>query len=151
EHTRPGESHLALRRARRRNTARRLYDAGGSPLHHNTDAWGYTDPVDGDVRWAIWPVGGLWLGWQLDDIASFSGADPAETARHRFAPRREAAAPALDLLGEDADGHLVTFPSTSPENRWLTADGTGVALSEGTGMDRWLVRETLRRLIEAAD
>src|SRR5699024_6626479 len=86
-----------------------------------------------------------------DDIASFSGADPETTARHRFAPRRESAAFALDLLHEDADGHLVTFPSTSPENRWLTADGAGVALSEGTGMDRWLVRETLRRLIEAAD
>src|SRR5699024_2604335 len=55
------------------------------------------------------------------------------------------------LLHEDHRGDLVTFPSTSPENRWLTGGGEPVALGEGTGMDRWLVRETLRGLVEAAD
>jgi alpha-L-fucosidase 2 len=144
------EEFVGLLRERGRDTARRLYDADGWTVHHNTDAWGYTDPVDGDARWAIWPTGGLWLEWQLDDFARFSGDAPAEIARRRFPHRREAARFALDLLHEDARGRLVTFPSTSPENRWLTAAGEAVALSEGTGMDRWLLRETLRGLLDAA-
>ncbi len=65
---------------------------------------------------------------------------------------REIAAFALDLLREDQAGeHLVTFPSTSPENRWRTADGQVLALTEGSGMDRWLVRGVLSALLEAAE
>lgn len=145
------EQFVGLLRDRGRETARRLYGADGWTVHHNSDAWGFTDPVDGQTRWSTWPMGGLWLEWQLDDIARFTGEEPAAIARARFPHRREAARFALDLLHEDQQGRLVTFPSTSPENRWLTAAGEAAALSEGTGMDRWLVRETLQGLVEAAE
>src|SRR5699024_11487786 len=36
------------------------------------------------------------------------------------------------------------------ENRWLDSHGRGVALTEGAGMDRWLVRGALRSVIESA-
>src|SRR5699024_382130 len=49
-----------------------------------------------------------------------------------------------------ADGHLATFPSTSPENRWRTPAGAAVSLTEGAGMDRWLLRENARQLLDAA-
>src|SRR5699024_8287190 len=42
------------------------------------------------------------------------------------------------------------FPSTSPENLWRTADGAAVSLTEGAGMDRWLLRENARQLLDAA-
>ena len=145
------EEFVALLRERGRETARRLYGADGWTVHHNTDAWGYTAPVAGETRWAIWPMGGLWLELQLDDIASYSGERPAERARRRFPHRREAARFALCLLHPDSEGRLVTFPSTSPESRWLMEDATPAALTEGSGMDRWLVRETLRGLVDAAD
>lgn len=143
------EQFVALVRRSGRDTARRLYGAGGWALHHNTDAWGYSDPVDGDARWAAWPLGGLWLERELDDLARFSGESAIEVARRRHGDRREAARFALDLLTENAQGELVTFPSTSPENRWLDPTGQGVALTEGAGMDRWLVRGTLRRVVES--
>jgi alpha-L-fucosidase 2 len=144
------EGFVALLRRTGQDTAQRIYGAGGWALHHNTDAWGYSDPVDGDARWAMWPMGGLWLERELDDLARFSGDDPVQIARRRHAPRREAARFALDLLVENEAGELVTFPSTSPENRWVDSRGVGVALTEGAGMDRWLVRETLRGVIESA-
>jgi len=146
------ERWVELVRGTGRETARRLYDADGWALHHNSDAWGYTDPVDGDVRWSIWPMGGLWLELQLEDLSRFTGERPAERAARRLPALREVAAFALDLLHEDAVGeHLVTFPSTSPENRWRTGDGDALALTEGSGMDRWLVRGVLSALLEAAE
>jgi alpha-L-fucosidase 2 len=145
------EDWVALLRTTGRETARRLYDADGWVLHHNSDAWGYADPVDGDASWAIWPMGGLWLELQLEDLSRFTGEEPAARAARRLPALRQAAALALDLLHEDERGeHLVTFPSTSPENRWRTADGEVLALTEGSGMDRWLVRGVLSALLEAA-
>lgn len=145
------EEYTALLRRTGRDTARRLYGAAGWAVHHNSDPWGYSDPVDGDARWAIWPMGGLWLELQLDDLARFSGLPAAEVAAQRMPALREAAAFALDLL-HPADGdRLVTVPSTSPENQWRTADGVQVALTEGSGMDRWLVRGVLSSLLAAAE
>ena len=144
------EQYVEMLREQGRDTARRLYGADGWTVHHNSDPWGYTDPVRGEPSWATWPMGGLWLEQLLDTFAACSGSDPAEVARDRFPALREAVAFALGLLHESADGHLATFPSTSPENRWRTADGTVVCLSEGTGMDRWLLRETAQHLVEAA-
>ncbi len=145
------EEYTALLRRTGRDTARRIYGAAGWAVHHNSDPWGYSDPVDGDARWAIWPMGGLWLELQLDDLARFSGLPAAEVAAQRLPALREAAAFALDLL-HPADGdRLVTVPSTSPENQWCTPDGVRVALTEGSGMDRWLVRGVLSSLLAAAE
>lgn len=144
------EDYVALLRRTGRDTARRLYGADGWVAHHNSDPWGYTEPVRGEPSWSTWPMGGLWLERELDSLAAFSGESAETIAERRFPALREVVAFALCLLHESADGHLVTFPSTSPENLWRTADGTAVSLSEGTGMDRWLVRENVQHLLEAA-
>ncbi|GAA1489282.1 glycosyl hydrolase family 95 catalytic domain-containing protein [Brachybacterium sacelli] len=145
------EGYTAMLREVGAETARRLYGADGWTVHHNSDPWGYSDPVRGDPKWATWPMGGLWLERELDSLSAFTGEDPQDIAERRFPRRRGAAAFALDLLHESADGHLVTFPSTSPENEWVTAAGRAVALSEGTGMDRWLLREVLEALVADAE
>ncbi len=41
-------------------TAKAYYNAGGWVVHHNTDIWRGTAPVD-SARWGFWPGGGLWL------------------------------------------------------------------------------------------
>ncbi|MGP5626769.1 glycosyl hydrolase family 95 catalytic domain-containing protein, partial [Brachybacterium alimentarium] len=145
------EGYVAMLRQAGRETARRLYGARGWTVHHNSDPWGYTDPVAGDPKWATWPMGGLWLERELDSLASFSGEDPAVLAEHRLPALREAATFALDLLHEGPDGTLVTFPSTSPENEWITTDGAPVALTESSGMDRWLLREVFESLVAKAE
>ncbi|WP_162801565.1 glycosyl hydrolase family 95 catalytic domain-containing protein [Brachybacterium saurashtrense] len=144
------ERYVAMLREAGRDTARRLYGADGWTVHHNTDPWGYTDPVRGEPSWSTWPMGGLWLEQLLGELSATDGRAPEEIARARFAALREAVAFGLDLLHESADGHLVTFPSTSPENLWRSPSGAAVSVSEGVGMDRWLLRETAQRLVEAA-
>ena len=145
------EQYVAMLRTAGRGTARRLYGADGWTVHHNSDPWGYTEPVRGEPSWSTWPSGGLWLERELDSLAAFSGRDAVEIARERFPALREAVAFGICLLHESADGHLVAFPSTSPENRWLSPDGSAVSLSEGTGMDRWLLRENAGQLVRMAE
>ena len=41
-------------------TARQMYGAGGWVVHHNTDLWRATAPIDGP-QWGLWPTGGAWL------------------------------------------------------------------------------------------
>jgi len=144
------EQYVAMLRTAGRETARRLYGADGWTVHHNSDPWGYTEPVRGEPSWSTWPMGGLWLEQLLDTLAACSGREVQEIAAERFPALREAVAFGLCLLHESADGHLATFPSTSPENLWRTSEGSAVSLSEGTGMDRWLLRETAQHLVDAA-
>jgi alpha-L-fucosidase 2 len=146
------EGYVAMLREAGRETAARLYGADGWTVHHNSDPWGYSDPVSGNPQWATWPMGGLWLERELDSLATFRGLPPHELAEQRFEARREISRFALDLLVESSTDptKLVTFPSTSPENEWTDAHGTALALTEGGGMDRWLVRETFENLLEAA-
>lgn len=126
---------------RGRDAARRLYGARGWVAHHNTDAWANPYPTAGDASWALWPVGGAWLVRQLDEHRRYGLAD--EAWLRRLWPVAVGAAEALlDLLEPDPDGWLVTWPSTSPENRFVTPDGPA-ALTTGTGMDRALVAEVL--------
>ncbi|WP_116950377.1 glycosyl hydrolase family 95 catalytic domain-containing protein [Jiangella endophytica] len=120
-------------------TAARLYGAGGWTTHHNTDAWAFTAPTSGDASWSQWPTGGAWMVCQLDRRRRFGAADRAWL--ERFWPLAAGAAEfVLDLLEPGDDGHLATFPSTSPENRYATPDGPA-ALTTGSGMDRALAAE----------
>jgi alpha-L-fucosidase 2 len=120
-------------------TAERLYGCRGWVAHHNSDAWSFTSPVDGDASWAQWPLAGVWLVRQLDEARRFGTASPPDVARiWRLA--RGAARFCLDVLVELPDGGLSTRPSTSPENQFVL-DGRMVSAGTGSGMDRTLVRE----------
>ena len=57
----------------------------------------------------------------------------------------------LDWLVEDPEGHLVTCPSTSPENAFLTELGETCSIAMGTTMDMSLARELFSNCIEAAN
>jgi alpha-L-fucosidase 2 len=101
-----------------RKTAREHYGCRGFVAHHLTDAWGFTVPADG--VWGLWPMGAAWLCQHLWEHYAFGG--DREFLRKRAYPvMKEAAEFALDFLVEDAEGRLVTNPSTSPENRFRIA------------------------------
>ena len=54
------------------NTARRYYNAGGWVVHHNTDVWRGTAPVDA-ARYGMWPTGGSWLCQHIWEHYLFTG------------------------------------------------------------------------------
>ncbi|MEU4114189.1 glycoside hydrolase family 95 protein [Kitasatospora sp. NPDC028055] len=132
-----------------RSTARAYYDAPGWCCHHNVDLWRATNPVPGDPVWAHWPMAGPWLAAHLWDHHLFHG-DRDFLADRAYPVMREAARFLTHLLVEDADGTLLTCPSTSPEHHFRLADGTLTAVDAGSTMDHWLAAELLDNTVAAA-
>ena len=101
--------------------------------------------MQGDPCWAAWPVGGFWLSQALWERYAF-GLDKAELRKKIYPVLKGASEFALDLLISDKDGHLVTSPSTSPENHFLDpATGARVGgeswVDDGYGVGEAVVRE----------
>lgn len=121
-------------------TARIYYHSDGWVLHHNTDLWRATTPVDG--VWGLWPMGGVWLANQMWDHYEFScdrtfleqQAYPAMKGAVEFVLGTLVRAPA----GTRFAGKLVTNPSTSPENQYLL-QGKPVHLTYASTMDIELI------------
>jgi alpha-L-fucosidase 2 len=135
-----------------RGTARTYYGCGGWVAHHNVDLWRSTWPVgEGSFPpvWANWPMGGVWLCQHLWEHYCFGG-DREFLAATAYPVMRGAAEFVLDFLAEDRGGSLVTCPSTSPENSFITAQGEVAAVSAGATLDLWLIRDLFRHCIEAA-
>lgn len=116
--------------------ARAHYGADGWVMHHNTDLWRATGPIDG-AQWGLWPTGGAWLCVQAWDHAVFAGC-PDAMVRRLLPLMGGACRFFLDTLqplpGTDL---LVTVPSVSPEN----VHPHGASLCAGPTMDNQLLRD----------
>jgi alpha-L-fucosidase 2 len=128
--------------------ARKYYGAGGLVAHHNTDIWGDANPIDG-IGSGIWPMGGAWLSLHLWDHYAYT-QDKAFLAGRAYPVLKQSSMFFLDYLTDDGQGHLVTGPSISPENKYLLPDGSVHSLSMGPTMDIEITRELLTRTIEAS-
>jgi alpha-L-fucosidase 2 len=136
-----------------RKTARINYGCGGWVSHHNADIWCQSAPVGdfghGDSTWALWPMSGPWLCQHLWQHYEF---DPDEHfLRDTAYPLMKGAAEfCLDFLIDDGKGHLVTAPSTSPENQFVTPDGKHSAVSMASTMDLELIHDLFAHCIAAS-
>jgi alpha-L-fucosidase 2 len=127
--------------------AKTYYGAGGFVIHHNTDIWGEARPIDG-IGSGIWPMGGAWLTLQAWEHYAFTG-DKTFLAERAWPLLEGASQFFLDYLTPDGEGHLVTGPSLSPENKYKLADGSAHSLTMGPTMDIEIVRELFARTLEA--
>ena len=137
-----------------RKTAEINYGMPGWLAHHNTDLWRHTGAVgrygEGKPTWACFHLGGAWLCENLYNHYSFNG--DATFLRDTAYPILKGAAEfALAwLVEEPGTGHLVTAPSTSPENEYLLPDGTAVSVTIGSACDLSLIWELFKNTIEAS-
>jgi len=131
-----------------RTTAKEMYGAPGWVVHTVTNPWGYTAP--GDVGWGIFVTAGVWIALQMWDHWTFTG--DVEFLRKRAYPvLREAAEFFLAyMVAEPKHGWLVTGPSDSPENWYLTPEGGRASESMGNTCDRAFVYALYSMCIEAA-
>lgn len=130
-------------------TAAIHYGARGWVAHHNVDLWKASTPSGGDASWAFWPMGGVWLSRHLWEHYEFT-PDTAYLEETAYPLMKGAALFCLDWLVEGSDGFLVTNPSTSPENRFLTEEGRPVSVSMGSAMDMSLIAELFQHCLQAA-
>lgn len=115
----------------------------------SSDIWARTALASGNNEWSIWPMGGVWLCQNLWDHYAF-GQDKTFLSTRAYPILKGAALFCLDYLVDDGNGHLVTSPSTSPENRFGLVDGgTAYAVSRGSTMDLALIRELFENTIQA--
>lgn len=133
-------------------TGRAHYGARGWVLHHNTDLWRATTPVDG--AWGLWPMGQAWLANQMWEHYGFSG-DRDFLRREAYPAMKGAAQFVLDTLvpapaGAPFAGRLVTNPSTSPENQYVL-NGKRAYLTYAATMDIELVRELFENSARASE
>ncbi len=128
-------------------TAKAYYNCNGWVVHHNTDLWRGTAPVDA-ARYGMWPVGGAWLCLHQWEHYLFTG--DKEFLRENYPVMRGATQFLLELLVEDPKHHwLVTPFSMSPEHTYRDQDGTTASLSPGPTMDIAQIRELFGHCIEA--
>ena len=132
-------------------TARHYYGVDrGWALGHNSDIWAMTNPVGlntGDPMWANWGMGSAWLSSHIWQHYQFS--QDREFLDRYYPVLRGAAEFCLGSLIEK-DGYLLTSPSTSPENQYVTPDGYVGATLYGATADLAMIRQCLMDTREAA-
>ena len=135
-----------------RLVGRDLYGTRGWVAHHNTDLWGWALPAGmghGAPSWAIWMMGGVWLAQHVWDHFEFT-QDTAFLRERGWPLLRGCAEFCLDWLVDGEDGWLDTIPSTSPENLFLSRQGTPEALSYSASTDMALIRALFTHCLRAA-
>ena len=128
-------------------TAKIHYGARGWVVHHNTDLWRATAPIDGPNS-GMWPMGGAWLCQNLWEHYLFT---EDKTYLKKIYPVMKGAAEFfLDTLVEEPTNHwLVTCPSLSPENKNPAAKNTSIT-AEPT-MDLEILRDLFANCIRASE
>lgn len=124
-----------------RKTAQAHYGARGWVLHHNTDIWRGTAPINASNH-GIWVTGGAWLSGHLWEHYLFN-KDKKFLADRAFPVMKEASLFFVDFLVEDPNtGWLISTPSNSPEHGGLVA---------GPSMDHQIIRSLFDSTAQAAD
>ncbi|MDR0547575.1 MAG: glycoside hydrolase family 95 protein [Dysgonamonadaceae bacterium] len=128
-------------------TARMMYGCRGWVLHHNTDIWRITGPVD-RASSGMWPTGGAWLSQHLWYRYLYTG--DKEFLKSVYPVMREAAMFFNDfLIEEPTRGWLVVSPSNSPENTHAGSEKKAT-ITAGTTMDNQLLFDLFSNVITAS-
>ncbi|RAV98968.1 glycoside hydrolase family 95 protein [Pseudochryseolinea flava] len=136
-------------------TAKTFYGVhNGWAACHNSDIWAMTNPVGdfgkGEPVWACWNMGGAWAVTHLWDHYLYT-REKKFLSDYAYPLMKGAAAFCLEWLITDKNGYLVTSPSTSPENKYLTPNGFKGATLYGATSDLAMIRECFMQTIKASE
>jgi len=124
-----------------KETAKMHYNARGWVLHHNTDLWRGTAPINA-ANHGIWVTGGAWLCHHLWEHYLFT-QDKNFLQTRAYPVMKQAALFFVDFLVKDpATGWLISTPSNSPEQGGLVA---------GPAMDHQIIRDLFKNVINASE
>ncbi len=135
-------------------TAKTFYSINrGWASAHNSDIWAMSNPVGefgkGDTNWANWNMSGTWVVTHLWDHYVYTG-DKAFLKDYAYPLMKGAALFCLDWLVKDKQGNLITSPSTSPENTFITTEGVRGSTLYGSTADLAMIRECFKETLQAA-
>ena len=128
-----------------KQTARDMYGVDGWVLHHNTDQWRITGPVD-RAQTGLWPMGSAWLCRHLWEHYLHTG--DKDFLRQYYPIMLDAARFYTQTLQKHpTKGYLVVCPGESPEHG---GKGRPTPLDAGVTMDNQIVTELYTNVLEAA-
>lgn len=139
--------HIEKMRPNGRETAKSMYNCKGFVCHHNTDIWGDTAPQDLWIPATIWPMGGAWLCLHIYEHYLYTL--DKDFLANKYDTLKECAEFFVDFLIEDKSGRLITCPSVSPENTYLTESGSKGSLCAGPSMDTQIITSLFNAVIES--
>jgi len=129
-------------------TAKVHYNARGWTLHTLANPWGFTSPGE-SPSWGLSPSAGAWLSQHLWEHFNFNL--DTNYLRRVFPVLRASAQFSVDWLVEDPKtGKLVAGPATSPENKFITADGQQGHLCMGPTVEQELCWDAFQNYLSAA-
>ncbi len=122
-------------------TAKAHYNCRGWVLHHNTDIWRGTAPINHSNH-GIWVSGGAWLSTHMWEHYLYT-LDKQFLKDRAYPVMKGAATFFVDFLVKDPEtGWLISTPSNSPENGGLVA---------GPTMDHQIIRSLFGAVIQASE
>ncbi len=121
-------------------TAKEHYNAAGWVLHHNTDLWRGTPPINASNH-GIWQTGGAWLCQHIWEHFLFT-QDSAFLRKYYPVMKGAAKFFLATLIKDPVSGNFISTPSNSPEHGGLVA---------GPAMDRQIIRQLFLKCTEAAN
>jgi alpha-L-fucosidase 2 len=128
-----------------RETARDMYGAEGWVLHHNTDQWRITGPVD-RAQTGLWPTGSGWICRHLWEHYLYTG--DKDFLRQYYPIMLEAARfYTQTLVKHPTKGWLVVCPGESPEHG---GKGRPTPMDAGVTMDNQIITELYTNVLAAA-
>ncbi|KAF7374248.1 Glycoside hydrolase family 95 protein [Mycena sanguinolenta] len=138
---------------RGQSAAERMYGCPGTVFHHNLDLWGDPAPTDNFTQSTMWPFGSAWLAWHAIDHYRFT-LDKTFLQEVAY-PFLSEVATFYECYAFENDGHNVTGPSLSPENRFMvplneSVPGASEAVDIAPAMDGQLMTEIFQGFLEAA-
>lgn len=133
-----------------RRTAKEMYGMEGAVGHFSTDAWHYAEPW-GQTDWAMWPMGYAWSATHLWEHYLFT-EDQKYLKELAYPALKDGAKFCVNWLVENPKtGRLVSGPSISPENKFITAQGEVASMVMGPTMDQMIIRDLLSATIKASE
>jgi alpha-L-fucosidase 2 len=115
-----------------------MYGSRGWVAHTVCNAWGYTSPGWG-VSWGMNVSGGAWLATHLWSHYLYTN-DKQWLATTGYPLLKKTAEFFIDYMTIDPNTHyLVTGPSISPENGYVTTKGSHLSLAMMPTIDRDIV------------
>jgi alpha-L-fucosidase 2 len=136
-------------------TAAINYGMRGWCAHHNTDIWRKSSPVgnwgEGNPHWANWNLSGAWLSEHFMEHFKFT-LDTNFLRQEAYPIMKGAAEFFLDwLIPDSTNKYLISVPSFSPENTFITNTGDTAQTSISTTSDIELIKDLFTNLINTAD
>lgn len=129
-------------------TAKVFYNSRGWVTHILGNVWGFTAPSE-HPSWGATNTSAAWLCEHIYNHYLFT--QDKNYLKEVYPVLKGASLFFVDMLVEDPrNGYLVTAPTTSPENAYVTSEGKTVNICAGSTMDNQIVRELFTNTIEAA-